>query len=104
MYRLNFEIFETKTRFFNFLAEKGLNKDTDIKNITKVEKDGNTVISMEVKSALLNKINGQQYNGKQVVFTPLWVIHICISHINTIIIIYLKNKNFYLYNLIIRYS
>jgi hypothetical protein len=48
-----------------------LNKDTDIRKINKEEKDGKTLISMEVKTALLNKINGQQYNGKQLVFTPL---------------------------------
>lgn len=64
-------MFAKKNHFFDWIKKIGGDGEKDIKNINKVEKPEGTVVTMEVRTKLLEKCNGQKHEGKEVKFTPL---------------------------------
>ena len=68
-YGLNFEIFPTKTKFVNWMKDHGATRDEDYKNIEKIQKEGQTVVTMEIRNKLIDKIKNEKYDGKSVLFT-----------------------------------
>ena len=57
-YELNFHIFNTKTKFVNWMGEREGKRDVDYKNIEKTEVGKETIITMDVRNSLVEKIRG----------------------------------------------
>lgn len=52
-YILNFEIFATKTRFVEWMKLQKAERDVDYKNIDKKQEGDKTIITMDVRTALV---------------------------------------------------
>ena len=53
------------------MAERNGKRDIDYKNIDKQQAGGETRVTMEVRNELVEKIRGEKYEGKEVIFTLL---------------------------------
>ena len=50
---INFQVFESKTRFVNWMMENGGVRDVDYKNFDKTQEGDKTIISVEVRNTLI---------------------------------------------------